>query len=152
MHNHGKTFLWSAVVLLLLYTCPHCHFASLSCQPCLLFCHRLPSGALWQIAMFPMHALCPLPSTLCPLPHVACLVWSCRVLASFCVRHLLCFCALFCYLLPCVALWQFALCPAHAFCHLPSASPLSIDASRVQQLALNVTPLARNLGCSKVCF
>ena len=31
---------------------------------------------------------CPLPSTLRPLPHVSGLVWSCRVLPSFCLRHL----------------------------------------------------------------
>ena len=63
---------------------------------------------------------CPLSSTLCPLPHVTGLVWSCGVLPSFCIRRLVCFCALLCYLLPFVAFWQFAMCPMHALCPLPS--------------------------------
>jgi hypothetical protein len=63
---------------------------------------------------------CPLSSTLCPLPHVTGLVWSCGVLPSFCLRRLVCFCALLCYLLPFVAFWQFAMCPMHALCPLPS--------------------------------
>ena len=65
-----------------------------SCHPCLLLCRRLQSALLWQGAVCPMHALCPLPSTICSLPHVTCLVWSCGVLPSFCLRHLFCFCGM----------------------------------------------------------
>ena len=76
MYNHGRLFLWSAVVVLLPHDHPHHPFASLSCHSCILLCHRLPSAALPQIVVCPMHAICHLSSTLCPLPHVTCLVWS----------------------------------------------------------------------------
>ena len=52
------------------------------------------------------------------LPHATGLVWSCWVLPSFCLRHLVCFCALFPLVL------SVATCCTLTICHVPNACPL----------------------------
>ena len=58
-----KVLLYCCFLILLLISIS----LPFSCHPCLLLCSRLQSALLWQVAVCPMHALCPLPSTLCAL-------------------------------------------------------------------------------------